>query len=63
MKAPCVKVGMELWEVANINIRVGIIEKIAEGEGIIYVRRSDGKIVAKRPREALLMVKPTAVKG
>jgi hypothetical protein len=59
MKTPCVKVGMEVWEVENLNLKVGIIEKIAEG--IIYIRRSDG-IVGRRPIASLLMVKPTAVK-
>ena len=55
IRGVCVKPGMEIWEIANVNLKVGIIEKVDEEEGKIFIKRKDGT-VEKRPESCLLFV-------
>jgi len=55
IRGPCLKVGAEIWEVENINVKVGLVEKI--GARGIYIKRADGTVF-RIPKESILFVEP-----
>lgn len=53
--SPCMRVGGELWWIENVNVHVGIVEKIEEGLNQVTVHTAKGSVVL-RADENLIMV-------
>jgi hypothetical protein len=52
LRGPCLRIGAEVWEVENVNVRVGIVQRIEAGA--VFIKRPDGTIIKKHPQTSVL---------